>query len=372
MSDIPVSVCVVSWHRPEALKRCLLGVSQLQYFNFEIVVVADKDTLVALADWPHIKTVLATQANISKARNLGIAHCGGDVVAFIDDDRNGISWQWQGRRVNRLGQTQDHQPGAALPEGWALKTEGTNMAVRRSALVRIGGFDEGYKFFLDETDVNIRLAQAGYASALAPHAEVHHGYLPSRRRRSDRVPLSLFDIGASWARFLSRHASLPEIEPRIAEVITSEDARLLRHLVSGGLEPGDVRRLRLDLLRGIESGRAAERFEGPDIFRKLPDFSPFPSKIRPSVVMDCRPTTLRKQRELAEIRVSEGEIVTLFNLSRSSLYHYQNFTMMGVWEHHGGLFGKSERSQPLLCVWSRQDRVNAETDRVANARKITK
>jgi len=166
------------------------------------------------------------------------------------------------------------------------------MAVRRSALVRIGGFDEGYKFFLDETDVNIRLAQAGYASALAPHAEVHHGYLPSRRRRSD--------------------------------LITSEDARLLRHLVSGGLEPGDVRRLRLDLLRGIESGRAAERFEGPDIFRKLPDFSPFPSKIRPSVVMDCRPTTLRKQRELAEIRVSEGEIVTLFNLSRSSLYHYQN------------------------------------------------
>ena len=75
------------------------------------------------------------------------------------------------------------------------------MAVRRDVLAALGGFDPAYHFYLDETDLNMRLAQAGHATALCPRALVHHGFAASTRRRKDRVPADLFDIGASWAVF---------------------------------------------------------------------------------------------------------------------------------------------------------------------------
>lgn len=40
-SAISVSVLVISRERPDALYRCVLGLSQLQYNPFEVIVVAD-------------------------------------------------------------------------------------------------------------------------------------------------------------------------------------------------------------------------------------------------------------------------------------------------------------------------------------------
>jgi len=72
-------------------------------------------------------------------------------------------------------------------------------------LVAIGGFDPAFRYFLDETDVNMRLAKAGHATAIVPLAEVHHGFAASRFRRDDRVPRDLSQIGASWTVFQRKH-----------------------------------------------------------------------------------------------------------------------------------------------------------------------
>ncbi len=45
---LPVSVVIVSRGRPEALRRCLLAVSQLRHDPFEVVVVADAAGRAAL------------------------------------------------------------------------------------------------------------------------------------------------------------------------------------------------------------------------------------------------------------------------------------------------------------------------------------
>lgn len=71
------------------------------------------------------------------------------------------------------------------------------MAIRRNVWVAIGGFDPAYHFYLDETDLNIRLARGGYITAIAPLAHVHHGFAKSISRRADRVLSDLYDIGAS-------------------------------------------------------------------------------------------------------------------------------------------------------------------------------
>jgi len=66
---------------------CVLGLSQVQYDDFEIVVVANAKGLAALDGFKgKIKTVQFDDANISMARNIGIAHSAGEIVAFIDDD----------------------------------------------------------------------------------------------------------------------------------------------------------------------------------------------------------------------------------------------------------------------------------------------
>ncbi|MGB8623151.1 MAG: glycosyltransferase family 2 protein, partial [Paracoccaceae bacterium] len=215
-----VSVVVVSRDRPGPLSRCLTALTQLDYAPFEVIVAADDAGLAAVAALglaDAVKSVRVEAPGISAARNAGVAIAAGDVVAFIDDDavaeptwlthlatpfaesgveaaggyvrgRNGISFQWRARSVNRQAVHADLPPADSTPRllppppDGAIRTEGTNMAFRRETLAAMGGFDTGFRFFLDETDLNMRLAGAGALTAVVPLAQVHHGFAPSPRR----------------------------------------------------------------------------------------------------------------------------------------------------------------------------------------------
>lgn len=409
MTPLPVSVIVVSRRRPEALKRCLLGLSQLQYDPFEVIVVADPAGIAAARAVPfaaHLKLQGFDAANISAARNIGLNQAAGEVIAFIDDDavpepqwlrhlvapaaqadvaamggfvrgRNGISFQWRARRIDAFGESQPldlPDERAALltpPPGQAIKTEGTNMAFRAAALREIGGFDAAFHYFLDETDVNMRLARAGHRTALVPLAEVHHGFAANALRRNDRVPRDLFDIGASWAVFHRKH--LPE-EARAEHwrrLRAVERRRLLRHMVSGALDPFEVRRLMGRLDAGHAEG--LERPLGATTLAAHPSspFLPFPASQRGSILIATRPSRLKADRERAAEAVAEGKIVTLLCLSPTALYHQVHFTEAGVWEQRGGLFGRSDRSMPLFQAWRREKRLAHEAARVAPRRGLS-
>ncbi len=237
-----------------------------------VVVVTDAKGLAALGRFDgQIKTVLFEEAKISAARNLGVSHAAGDVVGFIDDDavpeptwlsyltvpfgredvaavggfvigRNGISFHWKAWVLDANGAATNIVVDEVEPTvlrllaGQAVKTEGTNMAIWRDVLVAVEG-DLACHFYLDETDLNMRLAQAGYLIAIAPLVQVHHGFVASTWRRSDRVPSDLFDIGASWAVFQRKF--IPEKSPgeHWRDVVKTEYKRLIGYMVSGGLEP---------------------------------------------------------------------------------------------------------------------------------------
>ncbi|TKA96303.1 glycosyltransferase, partial [Cereibacter changlensis] len=235
-----VSLIVVSRHRPEALARAITAIRQQDLPRFELIVVADPASAAGVGD-PQIKLVAFDEANISAARNLGLAQAAGDVVAFLDDDavpeptwlrrltdpfadprvtkaggftrgRNGLSFQWRACELDRCGE--DH-PLAVDPEVVTLlegtatrapKVQGANCAFRTEALRAIGGFDPAYRFYLDEADVCLRLPAL---TAIVPLAEVHHGFAESAHRRADRAPRTLREIGASTMVFLRRHAPEP-------------------------------------------------------------------------------------------------------------------------------------------------------------------
>lgn len=407
MAEIPVSVIVVSRGRPDALTLCLTGLSRLLYAPYEIVVVACPQGAAATRRMPFaddIKLVEYDEANISAARNLGIAQAAGEVVAFIDDDavpetawlahltrpfaqekvvaatgfvrgRNGISFQSRAAAITRTGETQALDVDAVKPvlltgtPDRGIKTVGTNMAFRRDELTRIGGFDPAFAFYLDEGDVNLRLARAGAVTAVVPLAEVHHGYAASALRRADRAPTDLFEIGASLSAFLARHCPAEERPRATARFRAERRTWLMEMMVSGRLEPRDVRRLLRRLDAGLAEGRTRVGAPLPPIPHPPNWFVPFATRLAGTpLVLSAVGRARRSRRAEAEAQAGEGRPVTLLAMSRTALFHKVKMQPSGLWLQTGGLWGKSTRSDRPFRLWRRTSRQRAETARFARQR----
>ncbi|SDI76860.1 glycosyltransferase family 2 protein [Lutimaribacter saemankumensis] len=402
------SVVIVSRGRPETLALCLAGVARLRNAEYEVIVVADSKGIEAAQALPfstHLKLVRFDRANISEARNLGVAEAAGDVVAFIDDDavpeprwlehlvrpfedarvaatggfvrgRNGISFQWKARVVDATGRAyparvDEERPTVLIPpQGRAVKTEGTNMAVRRDLLAGMGGFDPAYRFFLDETDLNMRLANAGHATAVVPMAEVHHAYAPSVRRTADRAVTDLHEIGASKMVFLRKHCPDQALWPGlIDEMRRAEKRRLLQQMVDGRAEPRDVRITLAGFDAGVEEGRTRPVVPAVPIPAPPRGFQPFPSRATGTVeTLAGRIWSRgRLQREAAR-RAEYGTTVSVYVFSHTALYHSVRFLPNGVWYQRGGLWGRSEREDPVWQWWRFSNRVKRESGRSAHCR----
>ena len=389
MTTPRTSVIVASRGRPEALALCLTALGQQRYHPFEVIVVACAEGVRAARAHPlaaRLKISEFPTPNLSAARNAGLDLAAGDIVAFIDDDaigepywlahlthaftdpkvmaaggyvtgRNGISLQWGPRSVDPWALHEDipvtgDDPAAFCGfEGRAIRTEGTNMAVRRKVLAELGGFDTSFAFYLDDTDLNMRLFRAAHATAIVPMARVWHRQLESAHRGPDRVPRDLTEIGRSLSRFLSLHCPPEDFEEAMKRHRADQRNRLLRHMVAGRIMPGEVMRQ----MDRFEKGCSDPRPGGPDwepkdlvAFRPLFDTGPS----RELVVQS------RWFWKHANGRVADPD--WLFLLSPTALYHKVSFQEPGVWLQRGGLWGRSRRSQPLFRWIRFQERIRNE------------
>ncbi|WP_163848035.1 glycosyltransferase family 2 protein [Pseudooceanicola aestuarii] len=408
MAPLPVSVIVVSRHRPAELARCLTGLSRLAYDLFEVVVVAcpqGAEVVRRSALATEAKLVEFDRANISVARNRGVAVAAGEIVAFIDDDavpetawlthlarpfaqdrvaaatgfvrgRNGITFQSRAAAITPTGDTVplevDPQRTTLLTgaPGRGIKTVGTNMAFRRSELARIGGFDPAFAFYLDEADVNMRLARAGAVTAVVPLAEVHHGYAASALRRADRTPRDLYEIGASLSAFLLRHCPQDSRDGARARFRAERRRWLLEHMVTGRLDPAGVRRL----LRRLDHGLAQGLMRPGDTLPPIPHppgwFRPVPPRLRGApVVLRTKPFRRHAIRAQARALARQGRPVTLLDFSLSALFHKVSMEAeTGLWRQAGGLWGRSDRSDRLLRLWTPAARQRRELARITRQR----
>lgn len=399
-----VSVIVVSRGRPALLKRCLTGLSQVWHDDFEVIVVADKAGILAIEPWrDRIKMQQFDEANISAARNTGIELAAGEVVAFIDDDavpepawltnltapfadtsvaqtggfvrgRNGISFQWRARVVDRLGRARSvdvqdlAQLEAHIGPDEAIKTEGTNMALRRSVIADIGGFDPGFHYFLDETDVNIRLAD--YRTVIVPAAQVHHGFAASDNRTEDRVPTDLTEIGASWAVFLRKHAS-EKMEERTDRAFAEQEQRLRGHHEASRMTAEEKARLKESFFTGFEAGLTRDEHSSGPLGAPRAPFKRFePASNGTSVLIAGRSWSHKRLAAQAKAAVADGSVATVLRLSPTPRSHRMWFHPDGYWVQRGGLFGPSDRSQPRFRLWTFSKRVAAERTRIGTVRNF--
>lgn len=294
-----------------------------------------------------------------------IAAAGGYVIG-----RNGISFQWKGRTVNVDAQTEDLPLPSDDPVVFdgtpvrAIKTEGTNMAVRRNVLAALGGFDSAFHFYLDETDLNMRLGQAEHRTAIVPLAQVHHRFAESERRSADRVPRDLRQIGASLAVYLRKHDG--DLGRRVPERAAQLE-RLKRHQTAGRLTAAEVARL----MDGFDAGWAnglSRGFGEKSVF-PVPAFAGFIGQMTSGRrVITGRFWQRRRKMALAKAAIKNGQHVTVILLSLTARRHRVVFTRDGVWLQTGGQFGQSNPSEPRIQFWRALQRFHYEKARVLQVR----
>lgn len=206
-----VSVIVNTCNRGNHLKRLLDCLMYQSYDLFEVVVVngpSDDNTNEILEAYgSSVRVASCAENNLCKSRNIGIREAAGEILAFIDDDAVPMKNTWlenivkpfensavgvaggATRRFNGdiefqygicsiLGRGSCNQNVPTLyedhQEGFYNHARGNNLIVRRAAAVDVGGFDEYYSYFLDESDLCIRLQNAGYKFRYIENAEVLH------------------------------------------------------------------------------------------------------------------------------------------------------------------------------------------------------
>jgi GT2 family glycosyltransferase len=205
-----VSVVVCTYNGGQTLEQCLNSLLRLNYPDYEIIVVDDgstDDTRAILARFPGVRAIHQANHGLSFARNVGLHHATGEVVAYTDSDCYADP-DWLTLLVNqfeRSGAAAVGGPNLSPEDGWlaacvaaslgqpmhvlesdqvAEHIPGCNMAFRKDALLAVGGFDYQYRKAGDDVDVCWRLQQAGMWISFAPAAFVWH-----HRRQTPRTYL---------------------------------------------------------------------------------------------------------------------------------------------------------------------------------------
>jgi GT2 family glycosyltransferase len=298
-----VSIVVNTLNRAKSLQDTLRGLLSIDYPQFEIIVVngpssdSTDDVLSRFAT--QIKIGRCLERNLSMSRNVGIALSAGEIVAFIDDDavphptwlrqltrpyqaehvgavggftidRTGVKWQARKTICDRYGDAFyvsdffDERPLNRPGSPYYPSLLGTNCSFRRSVLEELGGFDDVYAYYLDETDVCLRVVDSGYHVLYEPAAVVFHSEQSSDRRSGEWIPKTLFPIATSKAYFVNRHGrrqapiEASEKLKAYAEDMSRENRRMAEY---GRINAAHARLLDDDLARGIAHGtrKAAEK-----------------------------------------------------------------------------------------------------------------
>ncbi len=114
-----ISVVVPSLlEREEGLQACLRSLADLDYPNYEVIVVDNRPAGAPPVDMPRVRVVRETRPGISAARNRGLEEATGEIVAYTDDDVE-VDPGWLLAIATRLAE----HPEEACVNGLALPRE---------------------------------------------------------------------------------------------------------------------------------------------------------------------------------------------------------------------------------------------------------
>ena len=237
---LDLSIIIVNWNTKLLLQNCLNSVfSTVKKLNFEVLVVDngswDGSPEMVKEKFPGTK-LIQNRLNLgfAKANNIAIEESSGryialvnsdteltksaadDIVKFLDENprAGAVAPQY----INRDGTKQnsfdnfpslvtelvnksllralfpDKYPSKNIDYEGPLNVEsliGAFLVLRAAALKNVGRLDEGYFFFLEETDLCLRLKNAGWLIVHLPWIKIYH----LQGKSKDRAP------GKAWIEY---------------------------------------------------------------------------------------------------------------------------------------------------------------------------
>jgi glycosyltransferase involved in cell wall biosynthesis len=207
------AVILATRNRPEQVERSVSAILASPV-HLDLIVIDQSDdgltgaALARFADDRRVTLLKSAQIGLSRARNIGWQKTNAELLAFTDDDCEACPGWLEGlatafRQDQRIGVVfgavrapdYDRSSGfvmAYVPQrfhvvrriGEKASVEGVGacMAVRRSTLTAVGGFDEelgvGARLCsAEDTDIAVRALLAGFYVCETPDAAVwHHGF----------------------------------------------------------------------------------------------------------------------------------------------------------------------------------------------------
>jgi GT2 family glycosyltransferase len=195
-----ISVVVCTYNGSRTIRECLEGLRDLDYPDFEVIVIDDgsTDNTADVVREFDVRLVQTENRGLSRARNLGMELATGTIVAYTDDDAYPDP-HWLYYLAHTFNTTQfaavggpnlpppgdgvvaeavANAPGGPmhilLSDREAEHIPGCNMAFRKSALAAIGGFDPQFRTAGDDVDVCWRIQNAGWKVGFHAAAMVWH------------------------------------------------------------------------------------------------------------------------------------------------------------------------------------------------------
>lgn len=202
-----ISVLIVNYNTADLIGRCVESVLSQRGVSFEVIVIdnasADESVKVLKAFGDKI-TLIANKDNLGfgKANNLGFQASSGNYLFLLNPDAmfltdndlaNAVRYMQEhadeglmGTRIvdsynQHVVTICDHYPRqkqttanfSHLPGKWATVL-GASMVVRRDVFEKIGGFDEDFFLYAEETDLCLRIRQHGYKINYSEQITVQH------------------------------------------------------------------------------------------------------------------------------------------------------------------------------------------------------
>ena len=195
-----ISVVVCTYNGSRSIRDTLNGLINLDYPNYEVIVVDDGSTDnvgAVVAEYP-VRLIRTANQGLSAARNTGMRAATGKIVAYIDDDAypdphwlKYLAWTFLTTDCVGVGGPNIPPPGdgpiaecvAHAPGGpvhvlisaqEAEHIPGCNCAFRKDALLAVGGFDPVFRAAGDDVDLCWRLMEMGWKIGFNAAAMVWH------------------------------------------------------------------------------------------------------------------------------------------------------------------------------------------------------
>lgn len=219
MNTIDLSVIIPTYNAKEYLKKCIESIIKSNFKNFEIIVVDNASTDNTASELKHFFskyqdriTIICLDRNYgpAKARNQGVKFAKGKYLGFLDSDTV-VEKNWADKSLklfgnNKVGAVQckllsmkdrrkfdyageylgslgflvsvsrhgETDTGQYDNVHRILAAKSAGMFVKKDVFEKIGGFDEDYFIFLEETDLGWRIWLSGYEVIFCPDSVVYH------------------------------------------------------------------------------------------------------------------------------------------------------------------------------------------------------